>query len=69
MSGSSYPELNFNSNDYAAAYGTDGMLYAQHKVNKNFFIYLNGEWVDLDDALDMMQSVPETFMDEDVDNM
>lgn len=61
-------ELNFNSNDFKLLYGSDGLLYAEHKVNKTFFIFLDGEWVDLDDALMMMQSVPDNNFEFDVDN-
>lgn len=67
MSGSSYPELHFNSKEFTLRYGSDGMLYAEHKVNKTFFIFLNGQWLDLDDALAMMQSVPDNYLEEDLD--
>ena len=50
-------------------YGSDGYLYAKHKVNGEIFVLVNGEWDDLDSVQGLMQGVNENSLDSDVDNL
>lgn len=58
----------FNANEFDLIYGTDGFLYAQDKFSGEIFVFVNGQWEGLDDVWDLMQSVPEYFPENFVDN-
>ncbi len=54
--------------EYRLVYGADGFLYAEHKTDGTFFVYINAEWQDLDSVYDLMQGVFENNSGFDVDN-
>lgn len=69
MSGYNYPENSFvNTVEYRLMYGTDGFLYAEHKVNGEIFVLINGEWEELDSVYEVMQSTHENNPNLDVDS-
>lgn len=49
-------------------YGTNGFLYAEHKLNGLIFVLINGEWEDLDSVHGLMQSAHENNLNFDIDN-